>query len=244
MKVSVIVPFHDEEENVAAVLTEIREYQPDAEIIAVDDHSSDRTPEILAQQPGVRVIRLPKQLGQSAAVYRGFVAATGDVCVMMDGDGQSSAADIKVLLEYLPEYDFVNGCRANRSDSIGRRLASRFANALRRAVTADGMLDTGGTPKVMKRECVAHLVPFDGLHRFIPALLVSAGFRCIEVPVAHRERLHGRTKYTNWGRGLRGVWDLVGVRWLLGRKIDSSALGTTAAEAGNESDGGELGSED
>jgi dolichol-phosphate mannosyltransferase len=150
---------------------------------------------------------------------------------MMDGDGQSSAADIKVLLEYIPEYDFVNGCRAKRRDTISRRWASRIANKLRSGMTGDGMRDTGGTPKVMKRECVDHLVPFDGLHRFIPALLVRAGFRCIEVPVAHRERLHGTTNYTNWGRGLRGAWDLIGVRWLLGRKLDVAAVGTTAIEA-------------
>jgi len=201
----------------------------------VDDHSSDSTPEKLAAQEGVRVIRLPRQLGQSAAVYRGFVASTGDVCVMMDGDGQSSAADIKRLLEYLPEYDFVNGCRAGRQDTLSRVVASRFANWLRRQFTGDGMQDTGGTPKVLKRECVDYLIPFDGLHRFIPALLVRAGFRCIEVPVAHRERLHGNTNYTNWGRGLRGAWDLIGVRWLVGRRIDAASLGVRPQAGSGES---------
>ena len=236
MKVSIVIPFHDEEENVGPVLDEVRQAHPDAEVIAVDDHSGDRTPEVLSRQAAVRVIRLPRRLGQSAAVYRGLVEATGDVCVMMDGDGQTSVSDIERLLAYIPEYDFVNGRRAERQDSPARLIASRLANWLRNVFTRDGMKDTGGSPKIMKRECVDYLIPFDGMHRFIPALLVAAGFRSIEVPVAHRERLHGNTHYTNWARGLRGAWDLIGVRWLLGRRIDAALLGVRASGAAPPSD--------
>lgn len=217
MKISIIVPFYDEERNVVPVLGEVRNAYPDAEVIAVDDGSGDQTFDILCQQAGVRVHRLPRHLGQSAAIYAGLQLATGDVCVLLDGDGQTDVGDIKALLEYFPDYDMVNGCRAGRQDTRSRIIVSRIANALRNAFTGDGMRDTGGTPKAMKRECVEHLVPFDGLHRFIPALLRQAGYRIIEVPVSHRRRLYGETKYTNWARALRGAWDLVGVRWLLSR---------------------------
>ncbi len=219
MKISIIVPFYDEEQNIVPVLSEIRLAYPQAEIIAVDDGSRDLGFEILSQQAGVRVHRLPRHMGQSAAIYAGLKLATGDVCVLLDGDGQSDVADIKTLLEYIPDYDMVNGCRDGRQDTSTRILASRAANWLRNAFTHDGMRDTGGTPKAMKRQCVDDLVPFDGLHRFIPALLRQAGHRIIEVPVSHRRRLFGETKYTNWRRALRGAWDLVGVRWLLSRRF-------------------------
>jgi dolichol-phosphate mannosyltransferase len=234
MKISIIVPFYDEARNVVPVLNEIRRCYPDAEVIAVDDGSRDETFSLLSQHANIRVHRLPRHLGQSAAIYSGLRLATGDICVLIDGDGQSDVGDIKTLLEYFPEYDLVNGCRAARQDVPSRVLASRAANAVRNAFTRDGMRDTGGTPKAMKRECVDHLVPFDGLHRFIPALLRRAGFRIIEVPVSHRRRLFGETKYTNWGRALRGAWDLIGVRWLLGRSYAARDLGLPSSREDRE----------
>jgi dolichol-phosphate mannosyltransferase len=238
VKLSVVIPFRNEEENVEPVVSEVQRFQPDAEIVAVDDCSTDGTPGELAKLRGIVVVRLSRHGGQSAALYAGLHRATGDVCVTMDGDGQSSTSDIKRLLAYFPEYDFVNGRRANRNDSPSRVLASRVANQVRNWFTGDGMRDTGGSPKAMKRECVPYLVPFDGMHRFIPALLVRAGFKTIEVPVEHRTRLHGRTKYSNWARGLRGVWDLVGVPWLLSRRLDPGAL-DTQPEPGGEDRGSE-----
>ncbi len=232
MRVSIIVPFFNEELNVAPVLEEIRQLHPEAEIIAVDDGSTDGTPAALAKQADVTVLRLPRNCGQSAATYRGLIEATGDVCVLVDGDGQCSVEDIKRLLEHIPEYDFVNGRRANRMDSTSRRIASKVGNGLRNLFTGDGMQDTGGSPKAMKRECVAPLVAFDGMHRFVPAMLHSAGFKMIEIPVAHRQRLHGQTKYTNWGRALRGAWDLIGVRWLMQRKIDPRNMESSITRGG------------
>jgi dolichol-phosphate mannosyltransferase len=228
MKISIIVPFYNEERNVGPVLDEIRHYHADAEIIAVDDCSTDGTSLALAERVGIEVLRQSRHLGQGPAIYRGLTHATGDVCVLMDGDGQCSVADIKGLVEHFPEYDFVNGNRTERMDSRSRRVASRTANRLRNFVLADGMQDTCGTPKAMKRECVGHLVPFDGMHRFIPAFLHRAGFKMLEIPVSHRARLHGRTKYNNWGRGLRGVFDLIGVAWLLRRKSDPRDLQISA----------------
>ncbi len=224
MKLSIVIPFYNEEPNVGPVLDEIKRFYPEAQLIAVDDCSSDGTYRALAAQSGVQVDRLPQHLGQSAAIYRGLLQATGDVCVLMDGDGQSDPADIKQILEHFPRYDFVNGCRVNRSDKFNRIVASKIANGVRNFFTGDGMRDTSGTPKAMKRECIPHLVPFDGFHRYIPALLQSAGFRLLEVPVSHRKRMHGRTKYTNLGRALRGIRDLLGVCWLLRRQINVREL--------------------
>jgi len=235
--ISIVVPFYDEEENVVPVLSEIQRFFPDAELIAVDDGSSDGTARALAGFSGVQAIRLPRHLGKSAAIYRGLVQASGEVCVLMDGDGQSNTADIKLLLKYFPDYDFVNGCRVKRHDDLNRVIVSKLGNAIRSLFTHDGFRDTNGTPKAMKRECVPHLIPFEGLHRFIPAFLARAGFRVLEVPVAHRERLHGRTKYTNAGRTLRGAWDLIGVSWLLNRRIDARALELRVSSDGHPETG-------
>jgi dolichol-phosphate mannosyltransferase len=224
MKLSIVIPFYDEERNVVPVLGEIRRCHPEAEIIAIDDHSSDRTFELLSTQPGIRAWRLPRHLGQSAALHVGLRQATGDVCVIMDGDGQSNAAEIKALLAHLPEHDLVVGRRVSRSDSRAKIAASWLANRIRRWVLGDGLMDAGGTPKIMKRECVAHLPAFDGMHRFIPSLLTRAGFSVVEVPVSHHPRLHGCSKYTNAGRASKGLWDLIGVKWLGHRLIDPRLL--------------------
>lgn len=238
MKLSVVIPFYNEEQNVVPVVSEIRRFYPEAQVIAVDDCSTDGTYEVLCRQPDVLVDQLPRHLGQSAAIYRGLTRVTGEVCVLMDGDGQSNAADIKLLLEHFPEYDFVNGCRVKRSDKLSRVLASKIANSVRNLFTRDGMRDTGGTPKALKRECIPHLIPFDGLHRFIPALLRNAGFHVLEIPVSHRERIHGQTKYTNAGRAVRGAWDLIGVSWLLRRRISAGDLGLDPTPRGGSKDEG------
>jgi dolichol-phosphate mannosyltransferase len=228
MRISIIVPFFNEADNVVPVLSEVRLYHPEAEIIAVDDGSTDSTFERICAAEGVKALRLPHNRGQSAAIHHGLSEATGDVCVLIDGDGQSSVPDIKHLLDYMPAYDLVNGCRAQcREDPWARVLASRVANLIRNAITRDGMRDTCGTPKAIKRECVAELPLFDGLHRFIPALVMASGYRAIEVPVSHRRRLHGVSKHTNWRRALRGMADLVRVRgWVVRKRKQVSAGGT------------------
>ncbi|MFZ5807404.1 MAG: glycosyltransferase family 2 protein [Verrucomicrobiota bacterium] len=219
MKFSIIVPFYNEEGNVVAVLDEIKNAQPDAEIIAVNDGSTDGTSEILQKQSGTRLINHPRNLGQSAALYSGLMASSGDICVMMDGDGQNDPADIGKLVEALAHADVACGYRAKRQDSWSKKIASRIANNIRSAILRDGIRDTGCTLKAMRREHVQYLVPFNGLHRFIPALLRAAGLSIIEVPVNHRPRRAGISKYTIGGRALRGIFDLIGVYWLLKRRI-------------------------
>jgi dolichol-phosphate mannosyltransferase len=219
MKVSIIIPFYNEEENVASVLEETRRTNPEAEIVAVNDGSSDRTEALIRQRPEVRLVSLGHNLGQSAALYAGLNAAQGEVCVMMDGDGQSDPADIPSLVSQLDRADLVCGYRRVRQDSWSRRGASRIANFIRRMVLHDGVRDTGCTLKAMKKSDMRLLVPFNGLHRFLPVFFNHAGLRIVEVPVNHRPRQHGTTKYTNLGRARRGLFDLIGVRWLLARRI-------------------------
>jgi dolichol-phosphate mannosyltransferase len=219
MKVSIIIPFYNEEENVDSVLEEIRRTNPEAEVIAVDDGSSDQTGARIRQRPDVRLISHARNLGQSAALYTGLKAAQGDVCVMMDGDGQSDPADIPNLVSLLDRADLVCGYRRNRQDTWSRRGASRVANFIRRAILHDGVRDTGCTLKAMRRDDIRLLLPFNGLHRFLPVFFNHAGLRIVEVPVNHRPRTRGKTKYNNLERALRGFYDLIGVRWLLARKI-------------------------
>jgi len=219
MKISIIIPFYNEEENVESVLVETRRTNPETEIIAVNDGSSDRTEAMIRKCPDVRLISLGRHLGQSAALYTGLKSASGEVCVMMDGDGQSDPADIPHLVPLLDRADLVCGCRRNRQDTWFRRSASRIANFIRRLVLHDKVRDTGCTLKAMKKTDTRLLIPFNGLHRYLPVFFHHAGLRIIEAPVNHRPRKHGRSKYSTWERALRGIHDLIGVRWLMARKI-------------------------
>jgi dolichol-phosphate mannosyltransferase len=218
---SIVIPFFNEEETVAAVLAEILETNPGAEVIAVNDGSVDGTAAILNQTAGVRTLHFVKNRGQSAAMYAGLKMATRPICALMDGDGQNDPADFPKLVATLQKgrADVICGYRLNRVDTASRRYASRFANKIRRMFLHDGVRDTGCSMKVFRREVVDHLVPFNGMHRYLPAIFLQAGLKIEEVPVNHRCRIAGSSKYTNWERGLRGIYDLIGVQWLLRRKV-------------------------
>lgn len=218
-ELSIIIPFYNEEDNVAAVLREIRAAQPEAEIIAVNDGSTDSTRQRILEFPDVRLVDFPRNRGQSAAFYAGLHSARGRFLAMMDGDGQNDPADLTRLLAAMDKADFVCGYRARRQDTLSKRIASRIANTIRRAVLSDGVRDTGCSLKIIRREHLKWLIPFNALHRFIPALLTHAGLTVVEVPVNHRPRTHGISKYTVAGRAWRGLRDLLGVRWLLSRSI-------------------------
>ncbi len=218
-QLSIVIPFYNEEGCAAQVLQEVQAAQPEAEIVAVDDGSTDGTAGILHAATGVRVVALGKNCGQSAALYAGLRAASGGVIAMMDGDGQNDPADIGKLVAALANADVAYGVRAERRDSAARVLAGKLANAIRRGVLGDQATDTGCTLKVIRREHVDLLVPFNGLHRYLPAFFARSGLRAAEIPVNHRPRRAGVSKYTLGGRALRGIWDLVGVRWLLSRRI-------------------------
>src|SRR3954470_6480887 len=221
--VSVVVPLFNEEENVPILQGELTSALAglDYEIIFVDDGSRDQTVQRIATDPRVRILRFERNAGQSAAMYAGLQSARGDIAVLIDGDLQNDPADIpKLLAEIERGADLVCGYRAQRKDTAVKRITSRVANFVRSRFTKDGVRDTGCTLKAMKRECVAALVPFKGMHRFIPALVKGAGYQLVEVPVNHRPRKFGESKYGLGNRALRATIDMFGVRWLLSRRFE------------------------
>src|SRR5207245_10205803 len=222
-QVSVIVPLYNEEENVPILQGELREALRaiDHEFIFVDDGSADHTVERIEVAPNLRVIRFEENAGQSAAIYAGLQAARGAIVVLIDGDLQNDPADIpKLVGEISRGADLVCGYRAQRRATHVKRLTSRIANAVRTRYTKHGMRDSGCQHKAMRRECVSALVPFKGMHRFIPALVKAAGYCLVEIPVNHRPRRFGQSKYGLGNRALRATIDMFGVRWLLSRRLD------------------------
>jgi dolichol-phosphate mannosyltransferase len=220
---SVVVPLYNEEANLPILQEELHAALSglDYEIIFVDDGSVDRTAERIETAPNIRVIRFERNSGQSAAIYAGLTAARGATMVVIDGDLQNDPADIpKLLAEITQGADLVCGYRLKRQDTLVKRLTSRIANAVRSRYTKDGVRDTGCTLKAMRRECVSALFPFKGMHRFIPALVKAAGYRLVEVPVNHRPRRFGQSKYGLGNRALRTTIDMFGVRWLLSRRLN------------------------
>jgi dolichol-phosphate mannosyltransferase len=220
--VSVVIPLYNEEDNIAELQKELAAAlaQIDHEVILVDDCSKDQTLARIEKRPEVRVIEFAKNTGQSAAMYAGIQAARGDVIVLLDGDRQNDPADIPKLLAGIEQgADLVCGYRANRKDTTFKRIQSRIANAVRSRFTGDGVRDTGCTLKAMRRECREALVPFYGMHRFIPALIKGMGYKIAEVPTQHRPRTAGVSKYGFGNRAWKATCDMFAVKWLLSRQI-------------------------
>jgi len=221
--ISVVVPVKDEAGNVGPLAREIAAAlrgEPH-EILFVDDGSSDGTAQALAalkaDLPQLRVLRHGRNLGQSRGIRTGVQAARGDIIVTLDGDGQNDPADIPTLVSRLrsePELRMVSGVRVKRQDSASRRLASRLGNGFRSALLGDGATDTGCGLKAFRRQAFLDLPYFDHLHRFLIAMIQREGGKVAYVAVNHRPRLTGASKYTNFGRLLVSVQDLLGVRWL------------------------------
>ena len=221
--VSVVVPLYNEEQSVAMLQRELADALTglDYEIIFVDDGSQDKTGARIAANPRTRVLHFEKNAGQSAAIFAGLQAVRSEVAVLIDGDLQNDPADIpRLLAEISRGADLVCGYRARRKDTLLKRITSRVANFVRSRFTRDGVRDTGCTLKAMRRDCIGALVPFKGVHRFIPALVKGAGYRLVEIPVNHRPRRFGQSKYGLGDRALRATVDMFGVRWLLSRRLN------------------------
>jgi dolichol-phosphate mannosyltransferase len=224
---SVVVPVKDEAANVGPLAREIAAAlvgEAPHEIIFVDDGSSDGTPEALralkTEIPALRVLRHDRNLGQSRGIRSGAMAAKGDILITLDGDGQNDPADIPRLLRALeaePNIGLVSGVRTKRQDTASRRLASRAGNAFRNWMLKDGATDTGCGLKAFRRDLFLAMPYFDHIHRFLIALAIREGWEVRFVPVNHRARTAGQSKYTNFGRLLVSGADLLGVRWLLRR---------------------------
>lgn len=230
LDVSIVVPVKDEAENVLLLAAEIRAAMAAAghawECVWVDDGSSDGTAELLrgaaAQDPHHRVLTLARNYGQSAALACGFSAARGRYVATLDGDGQNDPADVPGMVALLIERDveLVNGYRARREDGGVRRLSSRIANAVRNRLTGEQVRDVGCSLRVMRRELLSGLFVFRGMHRFLPTLMRLNGLeRVVEIPVNHRPRLRGTTKYGLNNRLWVGIADLFGVWWLQRRTV-------------------------
>lgn len=222
LDLSLVIPLFNEEDNVANLVEEACRVLEgrDFEIVLVDDGSTDATVARIPRQANVRVIEFAKNAGQSAAMYSGVYAARGRVIALMDGDLQNDPADLPRLLDEIDKgFDLVCGYRAKRKDTLFKRLQSRVANAVRSRFTGDGIRDTGCSLKAMRCECREALVPFRGMHRFIPALVKGMGYRITEVPVNHRPRVAGVSKYGFGNRAFRATRDMFGVKWLLSRQF-------------------------
>jgi dolichol-phosphate mannosyltransferase len=228
-ELSIVVPVYNEEESLSLRWQEIRDaLDPTGlqyEVIFVDDGSLDRSAEIIREfrerDRRARLIKLKANAGETAATDAGFKAVRGRYVVVMDADLQNDPRDIPAMLARLNEWDAVTGWRVNRAagDSWIRRLSSRIANRIRNALSEETIHDSGCTFRAFRRECVQDLVLYRGLHRFIPTLLRIRGFRVLEVPVNHRPRRFGTSKYGIGNRALRAFIDLLAVRWMKDRHL-------------------------
>lgn len=232
-QLSVVVPVFNERDNVAPLIHEIttalRGRAPadggDFEIVYVDDHSKDDTLAVLqqlkAEVPELRVVHHVTQSGQSTAIRNGVKAARGAWIATLDGDGQNDPADIPKLIaeraKAAPEVKLFAGWRVERRDSGSKRWASKWANAIRSRMLRDDTPDTGCGIKLFEREAFLDLPHFNHMHRYLPALMQRAGWKTVSVPVHHRHRTAGVSKYNNLNRALVGISDLRGVAWLIKR---------------------------
>jgi glycosyltransferase involved in cell wall biosynthesis len=225
---TVVIPVYNEAENIRPLVEQLgaalASWPGPVEFLFVDDGSRDRTPQELVRaeesDSRVRVARFKHNLGQTAALAAGFSLAVGEAVVTLDGDLQNDPADIPRMVEMLAEWDAVCGIRLRRQDGWWKRFTSRIANAFRNWVTADDTVDTGCTLKAFRRESLAGLELYQGMHRFLPTLLKMRGFRVTQVPVNHRPRVHGKTKYGTWGRMVKGLADVYAVRWMKKNRVD------------------------
>ncbi|MEM9422304.1 MAG: glycosyltransferase family 2 protein [Pseudomonadota bacterium] len=226
---SVVVPMYNEDGNARDLIGEIDAAVGglNTEIIAVDDASTDKTKAILTKMkdelPSLRVFAHHKNAGQSRAVRTGILGAHGTVIATLDGDGQNVPGDIPALYQQLtregadPLLAMVAGERQKRQDSQAKLLASKAANHIRKSLLNDQANDTGCGLKAFYRNAFLRLPYFDHVHRYLPALMHREGFVVEFCPVSHRPRQHGVSKYTNFGRAVVAVRDLIGVTWLNAR---------------------------
>ncbi len=219
---SVVIPVYNEAENIAPLAEKIGAalagWPGEAEILFVDDGSTDQTLELLRglqkNDARVRIAHFRRNNGQTAALAAGFRLARGNAVVTIDGDLQNDPAEIPRLAAMLKDWDCVCGVRARRQDSLWKRISSRVGNGFRNWATGDDVIDTGCTLKAFRRETVERLELYQGMHRFLPTLIRMRGFRVTQVPVSHHPRLHGQTKYGTWGRLTKGLADVWAVRWM------------------------------
>ena len=224
---SVVIPVYNEEASLSPLWSELRgvlnRLRLSFEVVFVDDGSRDRSAEIIRSfreaDQRVRLVRLKTNGGETAATDAGFKAARGRRIVVMDADLQNDPSDIPMLLAHLDQWDAVTGWRVDRAagDNLVRRASSRIANRIRNWLSDEAIQDSGCTFRAFRRECLRELVLYRGFHRFVPTLLKMRGYRVIEVPVGHRPRRFGRSKYGVLNRAMVAFADLLVIRWMKAR---------------------------
>ena len=226
--ISIVVPVRDEVASITALIEEIDAAMNGRsfEVIVVNDDSQDGTAKVLQslepRYPWLRSLHHSRARGQSTAIRTGVRDARAPLIATLDGDGQNPPDQIPLLLAPLERDEsgtigLVQGQREARQDSQAKRLASRFANAIRGALLRDGVRDSGCGLKAFRRDAYMELPFFDHIHRFMPAMMLREGWRIKTIPVTHRPRRNGRSKYSNLARGLVGIPDLMGAAWLIMR---------------------------
>lgn len=225
-EIAIIVPVFNEADNVLPMAREVaaafnrlgREW----ELVFVDDASTDDTPKRIVEAAKadvhVRGLRHQRNAGQSAAVWTGLQATTTPILCTLDGDLQNDPADLPAMIQKLTEFDFVSGMRLNRQDTWVRKVSSRIARKARKAALGVDFRDTGCAIRAFKRGALTGIFPFNGLHRFLPVLVHGGGASTLEVPVNHRPRVAGVSKYGVWNRLGRGVYDLIAISWYQKRR--------------------------
>ncbi|WP_333793331.1 glycosyltransferase family 2 protein [Hyphomicrobium sp.] len=237
MYATIVIPAHNEEDCLGPLLVEIIDTVsalPVREIVVVDDGSTDKTAESTIAAAGdnamLRIVRHSRRQGQSRALLTGIRAASNDLIVTLDADGQNDPADLGALFAAYAERQaqttrlMIAGQRLGRRDTLMRRVSSRIANRVRAALLNDNVRDTGCSLKLFRRQDFLELPFFDHIHRFLPAMMKASGVQVVLVDVSHRARAAGRSKYGIWDRLWVGLQDLVGVRWLMKRQIANVEL--------------------
>lgn len=227
-KFSVVLPVFNEQDNLNTLFAELKRAADSTgrpwEAVFVDDCSTDGSLNSIRQlaevHDEVRYVAFAENRGQSAAFCAGFDAVDSDIVVTMDADLQNDPADIPAMLNLFgDECEMVIGWRSKRKDTFVKRISSRIANAIRDAIVDDGVHDTGCSLKVMRTDLLRSLPRFKNMHRYFPILMKTAGARIKEVKVNHRQRGAGVSKYGTLDRALAGMYDLIGVKWLITRHI-------------------------
>jgi len=224
---SLVVPAYNEQENIPTLLERVgaslEHIGRPFEVIIVDDGSTDSTPELLAQgmksYPWLRVLRMKKNGGQSAAFEAGFAAARGQVIGTIDADLQNDPEELPRLLPMLDQHgvDMITGWRAKRQDSRFRLIQTRIANGIRNWISQETIRDSASSLKLYRAHAIRGMKLFNGAHRFFPTLVKMRGFTCLETPVKHSPRFAGTAKYGFRNRALRAFVDLLAVRWMKSR---------------------------
>ncbi len=233
MEYSVVIPLKDEEENIEPLIEELESAMQKVttswELICVDDGSQDKTLPLLQKmqltRPHLKIVAFDRNYGQSSAFDIGFKTSRGEYIITLDGDRQNDPSDIPKLIAAKGTYDLVCGRRLKRQDSLLKKFLSFIANHVRSRLCGDGIMDTGCSLKIYRAECLRQVKLFHGMHRFLPALFLIEGYSVKEVPVNHRKREKGHTKYNFFNRSLNTIADMFAVRWMRKRRLQYKVKG-------------------